>query len=80
MLSTHFGLEQSVAYGNNNIAFGPNFVGTRMNKFYANANWYGYERDAIVRPYLSVCVGVNMFRPTDDALTLNASTIGPYLN
>jgi hypothetical protein len=37
MLSTHFGLEQSVTVlGNNNMAFGPTFVGTRTNQFYFN--------------------------------------------
>jgi outer membrane protein OmpA-like peptidoglycan-associated protein/opacity protein-like surface antigen len=80
MLTTHFGLEQSVTVlGNNNMAFGPTFVGTRTNQFYFNANWYGYERDARVRPYFSAGAGVNMFRPTSDAQNQNGATIGPYL-
>ena len=51
-----------------------------MNEFYGNANWYGYERDSRVRPYVSVGVGANMFRPTDDARSSLAGTIGQYLN
>jgi outer membrane protein OmpA-like peptidoglycan-associated protein/opacity protein-like surface antigen len=79
MFTDHFGLEQSVAFGNNNIAYGAGtFLGTRINEFYANANWYGYERDSRVRPYLSVGAGANMFRPTDTAQNGNAG-FGQYL-
>ena len=81
MLTDHFGLEQSVTVlGNNNMQFGPSYAGTRTNQFYFNANWYGYERDSRVRPYVSVGVGANMFRPTDDARSSLAGTIGQYLN
>jgi outer membrane protein OmpA-like peptidoglycan-associated protein len=74
MFTDHFGLEQSIAYGNNNIRNGPEYYGTRINEFYGNANWYGYERDSRVRPYVSVGAGVNMFRPTDAAQSQNSST------
>ena len=80
MLTEHFGLEQSVTVlGNNNARFGTDYAGTRTNQFYFNANWYGYERDARVRPYFSVGAGVNMFRPTDDARSSLSNTIGVYL-
>ena len=75
MLTEHFGLEQSVTVlGNNNARFGPEYAGTRTNQFYFNANWYGYERDSRVRPYLSVGAGVNMFRPTDELRSSLSST------
>ena len=81
MLTDHFGLEQSVTiFGNNNARIPPTSVaGTRLNQFYFNANFWGYERESRVRPYASAGIGVNMFRPTDDARSVNSSSIGAYL-